>query len=60
MMSLVWANELGLYEKVGFDYYLTQEGLKVSQLRQNMTPVEVRELIRNSMKERTQLKVMSE
>jgi hypothetical protein len=29
-------------------------------LRQSMTPVEVRELIRNSMKERTQLKVMSE
>lgn len=60
MVSLVWANELGLYEKRGLDYYLTQEGLRVSQLRQTLTPLETRELIRNAMRQRTQLRVLSE
>jgi hypothetical protein len=60
MVSLVWANELGLYEKKGYDFYLTQEGLRVSQERQNMTPEEVRDIIRKGMQERTHLKVLSE
>jgi hypothetical protein len=59
-MSLVWANQLGLYEKKGRNFYLTQEGLRVSQERQNMTPEEVRDIIRKAIQERTHLKVLSD
>ena len=31
LTMLMWANELGLYEKRGLDYFLTSEGLRVSQ-----------------------------
>ncbi len=31
LVVLAWANELGLYEKRGFEFYLTQEGLRVTQ-----------------------------
>ena len=60
LTMLVWANELGLYEKRGLDFHLTQEGLRVAQERQNLTDVETRELIRNAMRQRTQLRVPSE
>ncbi|MFM7729220.1 MAG: hypothetical protein ACKO7B_21155 [Flavobacteriales bacterium] len=60
MMSLVWANQLGLYEKKGRNFYLTHEGLRVSQERQSMTPEEVRDTIRKAMQERTHLKVLTD
>ncbi len=60
LTMLVWANELGLYEKRGLDFHLTQEGLRVAQERQNLTDAETRELIRNAMRQRTHLKVLSE
>jgi len=55
---LVEAYHLGLYEKKGLDFYLTEKGLRVSQERQDMTPEEVRDIIRNAMRERTHLKVL--
>ncbi len=60
MVSLLRANELGLYEKRGLDYFLTPEGLRVSQLRQTLSPLETRDLIRNAMRQRTHLRVLTE
>ena len=57
---LYHAQDLKLYVKIGDDYELTDEGRRVTLERQNMSAVEVRELIRQTMRDQTDLKIESE
>lgn len=47
------AKDLDLYRKVGDDFVLTELGRKVTEERQQMTAVEARALIRETMRRET-------
>jgi len=60
MFLLSWEYHLCLYERRGFQFYLTERGQQITEERQQMTPVEVRALIRNALQGRTRNRVLSE
>ncbi len=57
---LCHAQDLKLYVKKGDDFELTDEGRRVTLERQSMSPVEVRKLIRETMRDQTDLVIESE
>jgi hypothetical protein len=57
---LRWAFKLKLYAKKYYSFYLTDEGKRVTELRQQMSAVEARALVRKTMRRITQLQILSE